>query len=588
MIKRRYRDPRPGEVQAWMATHCRDLRPMGNATGKGDELRFRPSPCCGHDKQDNPSCTINTVTGLWRCFKCNQVGNWYTLTRAFGEPLAHGDRYVEPTPINLGHVDKFKAQARRPLTAGHHPELLAYAKSRGFTEQTLNDWRVSTKGNQALRWPIYAWVGDAWTMVNARIRACLGEHRVRDWFEVKGGPTNLLIGNHLLNPKGTKRAMITEGQWDAMTAWQIGFENVFSIPNGVSNIHVESMLRYIPDDWEVWLAMDMDEAGQRAVEAFYAQLGTERVARVAMPYKDLNDWLQADPGLTRQKVEACAKGATAMVSMSGAGESAFVDVDIEQTDDDKADTIAFTPWRSVDDLLAGGFRAGQTTGILAPSGVGKTTWCNQVALYNAGSGVKVGVISLEGTRRAFNRKLRDPVKSTWSDAEFKRDVKPNLLISKLEGKSVTYQQCISEFEKMIQQGAKLLILDNLDYITEDASSYMKSQAYGAYIDLCMRHGVHGIVVWQPNKIDRTTVVNSGNQKGYSQMLQDSDNYMNLNVVDDFVRLEVEKTRERGVDRVQNKAWFVYNKDTRLYSEIVDVQLDKPGAKGKLVDLQKLN
>lgn len=584
-MRRQYRDPRPGEVPSWLSMHARDIRNMGNPTGKGEELRFRPSPCCGHDKAENPSCTINTQTGLWRCFKCSTQGNWFTLTRAFGAPLDINDRYAEAwAPVNLDHVDKFATQQRRPLAGGHHAALLKYAHDRGFTDETLNAWRVSTKGQSVLRWPIYAWVDDRWTMVNARMRACLGDSTVRDWFEVRGGPTGLLIGNHLLDPNGTKRALITEGQWDAMAAWQIGFDNVFSVPNGTGNINVASMLRYIPEDWEVWLAMDMDDAGNKAVEQFFAQLGTDRVARLHLPHKDLNDWMLAEPGLTRAQVEATAKGLTKLTTPSASASGGYVDLSLDDAGEEENDIIAFTPWRPVDDFLAGGFRAGQTTGLLAPSGVGKTTWCNQVALFNAGSQITVGVISLEGTRKAFNRKLIDPIKSTWSKQEFEQTVKPHLLISKLEGKLTTVQQCIAEFEQMVAQGAKLLFWDNLDYITQDSSSSQKAAAYGLFIDLCMRHNVHGIAVWQPNKIDRTTVVNSGNQKGYSQMLQDADNYFNLNVIEDFVRLEVEKTRERGVDHQNNKAWFVYDQKTRLYNSVTDMPLHKAKLPGNVVHL----
>ncbi len=583
-MKRQYRDPRPGEVPSWLSMHAHSVRTMGNPTGKGEELRFRPSPCCNHDKPENPSCTINSQTGLWRCFHCGQLGNWFTLTRAFGAPLEVSDRYSEDyQPINLDHVTTFLEQKRRPVTGGHHEALLAFCHKRGFTDATLDKWRVSTKGPQCLRWPIYAWHEDKWTMVNARMRSCLGDSNVRDWFDVRGGPTGLMIGNHLFNLRGTKRALITEGQWDAMAASQIGFDNVFSVPNGTGNINVASMLRYIPEDWEVWLAMDMDDAGNAAVESFFAQLGTDRVARLHLPHKDLNDWMLAEPKLSKQQVEATAKGLTTMVSMSGA-DAGYVDLSLDDEEEAGTDIIGFTPWKSVDDLLAGGFRAGQTTGILAPSGVGKTTWCNQVALFNAGSGVKVGVISLEGTRKAYNRKLVDPIKSSWTKQEFEETVKPNLMISKLEGKLTTTQQCIIEFERMIEDGAKLLFLDNLDYITQDSSSSQKAASYGLFIDLCMRHNVHGICVWQPNKIDRTVIVNSGNQKGYSQMLQDADNYMNLNVVEDFVRLEIEKTRECGVDHQHNKAWFVYDQKTRLYSEITDAPMHKTAEAGNVFHL----
>jgi hypothetical protein len=570
----RYRDPRPGEVAAWLNLHAKELRAMGSPTGKGSELRCRPSPCCGHDKQHNPALQVNDQTGMWRCFRCNTVGNWFTLTRAFGAPLAEQDRYAEDSlHINLSGVPKLKERARRPVTGGHYPDLLAYCQKRGIAPRTLDYWRVSTKGPNALRWPLYAWVGDKWEVVNCRIRIALNKDtaKVHDWFEVKGGPTNLAIGNHLLDLSGDsgKFVMITEGQWDAMVAWQLGFKNVLSIPNGASHIDVQGYLRYIPSDWEVLIAMDMDGPGQTATEAFFAQLGPENLGRVVMPHKDLNDWLLAKPDLCMQDVLDVTKGMGTRAVLEGESQrSGYVGLSLDDAEEAKPEPIAELPWPRSRRILP--LYPGQTTGMLAPSGVGKTTWCNQVAVWNAYNYVKVGVISLEGTRDAIKRKIAAPIKGMIPKDKW-ADTLSNVMLSKLEGTNVTWEQCLSEFERMIAEGARLLILDNLDFITRDDNA-LKSRAYAKLIDQATRNHVHTIVVWQPNKIDRSKVVNSGSQKGYSQTFQDADNYVNLNLFEDFVRLEIEKAREEGVERLNNKVWLVYNRDTRCFTECEEVHI----------------
>lgn len=569
-FRREYRDPRPGEVAMFMSSHAAWCKPQGNLTGRGDELRFRPCPKCGHDKSDNPAGQINTVTGLWRCFACDTVGNWFTLTREFGDPLPENDRYKDgPGVVHPHHFDALRGKKRRPVTAGHYPGLLEYCHQRGIGNPTLDAWRVSTRGVHALRWPIYAWSHDTWEIVNTRIRVCTDPNAdARDYFEIRGGPTRLLIGNHLLDPKGPKRAIIFEGQWDVMTAWDIGLRNVFSLPNGANNVHVADMLRYIPDDWEIWLAMDDDAAGQKAIEKFFAQLGPDRVARLTFPKKDLNDWWVASMGeLTVADVEKCVSGLTTMVGLRGSKTETFMAMDMADDKLSMAEPVAISPWDKFNHLFAGGFRPGETTGVLAPSGVGKTTWCNNVAVFNAKIGVTVGLISLEGTRDALKRKLRDVIRGICKPEEYQSTIK-KLMVSNLEGTQTTWQQCIAEFETMISNGAKLLVLDNLDFITRD-SDREKLRAYGALIDLGRSRGVHIIVVWQPNKVDRSVIVNSGNQKGYSQTFQDADNYINLNIVDDFVRIEIEKSREQGVERIDNKCWYVYHKESRVFEELAD-------------------
>lgn len=569
-FRREYRDPRPGEVAAFLSANAKWVRQ--HQLSHGTELRFRPCPKCGHDKSDNPAGQINATTGLWRCFACDAVGNWFTLTREFGNPLPENDRWKnDRNQINPKLYEHLRKQPRRPVADGHYPELLAYCHQRRIGNDTLNAWKVSTRGDAALRFPIYAWINDTWEIVNARIRVCIDPNaKVRDYFEIKGGPTRLLLGNHLIDANGPKRAILFEGQWDVMTAYELGITNVFSIPNGANNIHVADMLQYIPDDWEIWLAMDNDAAGQKAIEKFFAQLGPDRVARLKLPTKDLNDWAVSNHSLTASDVLNTVCGVTTMISMTGTTPEMFLGIKMDESVDETNAPIAFSPWKKLNHLLAGGFRAGETTGVLAPSGVGKTTWCNHVAVFNASESTKVGLISLEGTREALKRKIRDAVRGVCSPDKYQQTLN-HLMISNLESTATTWTECIDEFKIMIGNGAKLLILDNLDFITRDNQSD-KLRSYAAIVGLAREHNVHVIVVWQPNKVDRNACVNSGNQKGYSQTFQDSDNYINLNVIDDFTRLEVEKSREQGVRRIDNKCWFVYDKKTRTFAEC-EVQKD---------------
>lgn len=577
-----YRGPRPGEVAMYLSTHAEWL------ANYGDEIRFRPSPCCGDNDKRNPSCQVHSQTGLWRCFKasCNATGNFFTLTRAFGDPIPYADRFKNrDLGIDLNTLAKFAnpISPRRPVTGGHHPELLDYCHERGLTDDTLNAFKVSTKGPGNLRWPMFAAISDKWQMVNARIRACLNkspDQTVSDWFEVRGGPTGLLIGNHLMDPTGPKRAVIFEGQWDVMTAYQLGMRNVFSLPNGAGNVAVGTMLRYIPEDWEIWLGMDMDEAGGKACELFFAQVDAERLVRLNLPVKDLNDWLMEKPGLTQDEVIATGQG---LAIANPVAEVGFMSLDMDSEDsDDPNEIVCTTPWERLSELLNGGLYGGQTTGLLAPSGIGKTTVVNHMAVHAALT-IVAGVISLEGTRVALKRKIKHAIKASIKQEHW-ATVAKNLIVSKIEGKKAGWESCIQEFHTMAQAGARLLIWDNLDFMTQGDSNE-KIRAYAEFIELCKQYNVHGIAVWQPNKVDRAKVVNSGNQKGYSQALQDADNYLNLNRVQDFRFLEVEKVREKGVSE-GSKVWLIYDDELKTLTQCAEPPEEKP--KAALVGLPGLH
>jgi len=582
--KAEYRAPRPGEVLSFLSLHARKVE-----SSEGLNIRITPCPSCARTKESTAT-TVNTQTGLWFCWACQAKGNFFTLTRAFGSPLAEDDRYLEPPELCRQKIDKGWremrtkgfAHQRRPVVDGHYPELLAYLHARGFSDATLYDWRVSTMGPKALRWPLYArdQAGE-WSLCNSRLRVCIDRAAAKtsDWFEIQGGETNLLLGNHLLDLAGPKRVLIAEGQFDAMTAYEIGLRNVFSLPNGASHVDVARMLRYIPDDWEVWIASDMDKAGDLCAEAFFAALGPDRLARVHMPAKDLNAW-HSDLGLTLtpKMIEAALVGFTRMSTAAKthapvAANSHWMDL----TKDDEAVrpvAICDTPWPLLTELLDGGLKPSQTTGVLAPSGTGKTTIVTQWGIHAAASQVKTGIITLEGDKTSIASKIKEQIRGYCSPSQM-AEISRYLLVSQLNGSSVKWTEVIAEMEIMAQEGCKLIIVDNLDYIMPRTSmniaTQQKIQAYGRIMDIGKEYDIHSLVVWQPLKIEAGQVVNSGHQKGAAQLFQDADNYLNLNHIDGLARLEIEKCRDIGGKGGQ--VWLRYEATKRCLFEVAAPPVD---------------
>jgi archaellum biogenesis ATPase FlaH len=570
--KKEYRAPRTGEIAAFLSRHTHKMKTYD------DELRFRPCPKCSGDNAQNPSVNVNVKTGLWRCFRCGSAGNWFQLTKAFGEPLHVSDRYKiwDPVFYDQKIIDKFINEIRRPVFDGHYPELLDYCHARGLNDETLKTWRVSSKGEKALRWPIFDLIDGKWVIVNMKVRSIDEKSATKDWFDIRGDATDLLIGNHLLDLDGPKRAIITEGQWDAMTGWQLGLRNIFSLPNGASNINVAGMLRFIPDDWEIVLCVDMDIYGDGAAERFFAQLGTDRVSRLKLPKKDLNEWLQSDPFITDNDVLAThTESESFFLDQKG-----FIKIDMSDEILITDRIVCRTPWDEFNELIAGGLYEGQTTGLLGPSGQGKTTWVNQLAIGVTASQISVGLISVEGSRDALMVKLRDTIMGSYDKLQFKT-IENHLLISPLAGHKITEIELMRETQRLIDAGARLIVIDNLDHMYR-GDSQKKSDVYGMLIEQAVNSKTHFIVVWQPHKVDRGQIVNSGSQKGFSMSLQDADNYFNLNRLGDGIYIEIEKTRQRGIDDNDSKVWFTWDKQKRIYS--VQKRFTNQNITGKLVML----
>ena len=130
------------------------------------------------------------------------------------------------------------------------------------------------------------------------------DHRMDD-----GAPLALWNADCLNDPKlrnGQAPLVITEGEWDALSAIQAGFQFAVSVPNGAPGKpteDVETAKRY---EWvdrhadalsgvkEFVIAADADQAGYNLAADLVALLGVERCRFIDYPFpcKDLNEVLQ--------------------------------------------------------------------------------------------------------------------------------------------------------------------------------------------------------------------------------------------------------------------------------------------------------
>jgi len=87
--------------------------------------------------------------------------------------------------------------------------------------------------------------------------------------------------------------IITEGQIDAMSFYEYGYV-ALSIPSGVNQLGwVENDWDYLQSYETVYLAMDMDEAGEKAIKAIVERIGRHKCKVICLPNKDANDCLKA-------------------------------------------------------------------------------------------------------------------------------------------------------------------------------------------------------------------------------------------------------------------------------------------------------
>jgi len=213
-------------------------------------------------------------------------------------------------------------------------------------------------------------------------------------FTYEGNVPGTLFGQHLF-PASGKRVVITEGELDAASCQEAmpGWPMV-SLPSGAAAAK-KSVQRAIP--WlqgyeEIVLFFDNDEAGRKAAEDAASVLppGKTKIARLET-HKDASDALQAhDEQLIREAIwNATPYRPDGIVD--GKSLLELVTTPTPPADHDY-------PFQGIQNKLHG-IRYGELVTITAGSGIGKSSFCRELATDLLNKGERVGYLALEESNR---------------------------------------------------------------------------------------------------------------------------------------------------------------------------------------------
>ena len=213
-------------------------------------------------------------------------------------------------------------------------------------------------------------------------------------FTYEGNVPGTLFGQHLF-PASGKRVVITEGELDAASCQEAmpGWPMV-SLPSGAAAAR-KSVQRAIP--WlqgyeEIVLFFDNDEAGRKAAEDAASVLppGKTKIARLET-HKDASDALQAhDEQLIREAIwNATPYRPDGIVD--GKSLLELVTTPTPPADHDY-------PFQGIQNKLHG-IRYGELVTITAGSGIGKSSFCRELATDLLNKGERVGYLALEESNR---------------------------------------------------------------------------------------------------------------------------------------------------------------------------------------------
>ena len=341
----------------------------------GDQFILDECPFCYEERH----FYMNRDTGLWDCKKCWETGNIWTLKK----------RVLNLDPIKS--ASELMGQEKEDAIEGQISEALVdeycenlddnesainYLLGRGLSKKSIRRFKigcVETEGKTWLTIPMF----HHGKPVNIKFRT-LPPHE-KAFKILKGHDTPLFNVDHL-DPK--KPVYVTEGEIDAMTLVEHGYENTVSIPMGAMNFAVDHFDALVVCG-KVYLVFDNDQAGRRAVAEVANRLGPERCFYVQLPVKDANDFFKAGV-FSKADFEAIVSetkpiGRPIIASASQLYDDLIVERQLRH--DDEHQQVRF-PWVNVHHIV-GTLEPGYLVVLQAVPKIGKTTFalntCHRLA-----------------------------------------------------------------------------------------------------------------------------------------------------------------------------------------------------------------
>lgn len=203
--------------------------------------------------------------------------------------------------------------------------------------------------------------------------------------------------------RGGKYVVITEGEVDALSAYQMlndynrsrnsEFETAVVSPTVGKNAakQIAAQYRFFDSFENIVISYDADAAGKEAVEEIVKVLPKGKVKIMNMRLKDANEYIKQNAARHFVTDFYDAKAYTP-VGVLGSGE--LYGKILEQAAIPK---IPFPPFMNkLNEMLVGGLPLGHIINIAAGTGLGKTSYINEIVYYWAyHSPHKIGIVSME-------------------------------------------------------------------------------------------------------------------------------------------------------------------------------------------------
>jgi len=264
-----------------MNTHDFARRYLAPYKTKGNEIVPHVCPFCkGGSSHDKETFALNTVNQTYNCKRgsCGVQGHFTQLCKEFGETAEKENTFEMYKP---------KKVFKKPITVVEPiiSQVEEYLQLRKISKSTLEKMKVGSNGGNIV-FPYYK--NGELIFVKFRPAKKVNKGERKAWREEGTEP---ILWN-MDNCTNDKPLFITEGEIDALSLCEVGFDNVCSIPSGTEDFTwLETCWEWIEKFKKVVICGDMDDAGREMVRKLSQKLGTYRVSIVELSRKDANEVL---------------------------------------------------------------------------------------------------------------------------------------------------------------------------------------------------------------------------------------------------------------------------------------------------------
>ena len=485
-------------------------------------------PKCG-----KPKLSINTNTGLFRCFTCEVLDETSPFTKghisSIQKYLGH---IIDITPIkSLSNRTNQEETNFNDMVERYAYELkenkvaMKYLLKRGFSEDIIKEFKLGSTTRWGEDWiSIPSLEDDTYKLIKFRKISTNNENQPK-YTREKGAKSILFNGNII---KDNKEIIITEGELDALSLIDSGHKNTVGVTGGAGTLLPEWYDQLLTVE-KIFICFDNDDVGQKAARDVWAKrLGVGKVWNITLPKgEDVNSFIikyGADEFNSRMN-QAHQFRVDGIISLQDTLYNMY-----DNFSEKGEQEIFSLPWENINKKIGGGLKRKDLFILGGIGGVGKTSLSMQIA-YHFATEHKLPVLMfcMEMPESALATKVIQLKLDLRIEEVYDGDVL--LYVHEVEdipiyfgySSKVTPNIFYNTMTEVVNRyGIEFGIFDNIHRMIRDGEESSLAKACGKFKDIAMDLNIPFLLIAQPRKLNTEETPTYDALKGSSALSQDAD------------------------------------------------------------------